>query len=80
FSESDHQVQIVLLAKLDRPGRKIILEKWVETIPPPRPGPITRAPASPIYFGQTACDEQEGLDSQILYRRGVAWCLRGGGA
>ncbi|KAK0704808.1 hypothetical protein B0H67DRAFT_592395, partial [Lasiosphaeris hirsuta] len=43
FSESNHQVQIVLLAKLDRPGRRIILEKWVEMTPPPRPGPITRA-------------------------------------
>ncbi|KAK3353788.1 hypothetical protein B0T25DRAFT_416709, partial [Lasiosphaeria hispida] len=28
FSASNHQVQIVLLAKLDRPGRRIILEKW----------------------------------------------------
>ncbi|KAK3364256.1 hypothetical protein B0T25DRAFT_493051 [Lasiosphaeria hispida] len=45
FSASDHQVQIVLLAKLDRPGRRIILEKWVETTPPPCPGPITRAAA-----------------------------------
>ncbi|KAK3363375.1 hypothetical protein B0T25DRAFT_38811 [Lasiosphaeria hispida] len=43
FSASDHQVQIVLLAKLDRPGRRINLEKWVETTPPPRPGPTTRA-------------------------------------
>ncbi|KAK0730463.1 hypothetical protein B0H67DRAFT_561758, partial [Lasiosphaeris hirsuta] len=43
FSESNYQVKIVLLAKLDRPRRRIILEKWVETTPPPRPGPITRA-------------------------------------
>ncbi|KAK0720777.1 hypothetical protein B0H67DRAFT_202641 [Lasiosphaeris hirsuta] len=27
FSESNYQVKIVLLAKLDRPGRRIILEK-----------------------------------------------------
>ncbi|KAK3379029.1 hypothetical protein B0T24DRAFT_694387 [Lasiosphaeria ovina] len=45
FSASGHQVKIVLLAKLDRPGREIILEKWVETTPPPRPGPVTRAAA-----------------------------------
>ncbi len=43
FSASNHQVKIVLLAKLDRPGRRIILEKWVETTLPSRPGPITRA-------------------------------------
>jgi len=42
FSTSDHQVKMVLLAKLDRAGCKIIL-KWVETTPPPREGPATRA-------------------------------------
>ncbi|KAK3362856.1 hypothetical protein B0T25DRAFT_20258 [Lasiosphaeria hispida] len=43
FSTSNHEVKIVLLAKLDRAGRRIILVKWVETTPPPRPGPTTRA-------------------------------------
>ena len=47
FSASDHQVKIVLLVKLDRPGRRILLEKWVGTMPPnPRPGPVTRATSS----------------------------------
>ncbi|KAK3359144.1 hypothetical protein B0T25DRAFT_532079 [Lasiosphaeria hispida] len=33
FRASNHQVKIVLLAKLDRHGRKITLEKWVEIQP-----------------------------------------------
>ena len=45
FSASEHQVKIVLLAKLDRHTKRIILEKWVETGQPPRPGPVTRAAA-----------------------------------
>ena len=44
FSASNHQVKIVLLAKLDRRGRRIILEKWVEIQPAAsRPGPRTRS-------------------------------------
>ncbi|KAK0708009.1 hypothetical protein B0H67DRAFT_589107, partial [Lasiosphaeris hirsuta] len=61
FSESDYQVQIVLLAKLDRPRKRIILEKWVETIPPPRPGPITRA-ASIANISQLDCVQEITID------------------
>lgn len=59
FSASDHQVKIVLLAKLDRPGRRIILEKWVETVAPspPRPGPVTRAISSST-LPQTHCSQE----------------------
>lgn len=32
FSASEHQVKMVLLAKLYRHARRIILEKWVETV------------------------------------------------
>ena len=42
FSASDHQVKIVLLAKLEARRGEIILEKWQEV---PGPGPITRAAA-----------------------------------
>ncbi|KAK0708072.1 hypothetical protein B0H67DRAFT_494844, partial [Lasiosphaeris hirsuta] len=61
FSESDHQVQIILLAKLDRPRKIIILEKWVETTPPPRPGPITRA-ASIANIPQRDCVQEVTID------------------
>ncbi|KAK0731526.1 hypothetical protein B0H67DRAFT_76887 [Lasiosphaeris hirsuta] len=61
ISESDHQVQIVLLAKLDRPGRRVILEKWVETTPPPRPGPITRA-ARIASIPQPDCVQEITID------------------
>ena len=47
FSASNHQVKIVLLAKLDRNERRIILEKWVEIEPAlSRPGPRTRSATS----------------------------------
>ncbi|KAK3343591.1 hypothetical protein B0T25DRAFT_302125 [Lasiosphaeria hispida] len=29
FEASNYQVKMVLLAKLDRPGRRILLERWV---------------------------------------------------
>ena len=45
FSTSEHQVKIMLLAKLGEDARKIILEKWIATAQP-RSGPITRATAS----------------------------------
>ncbi|KAK3357523.1 hypothetical protein B0T25DRAFT_161568 [Lasiosphaeria hispida] len=43
FSASNHEVKIIHLAKLDLAGRRTILEKWVETTPPPHSGPTARA-------------------------------------
>ena len=46
FSASEHQVKIVLLAKLEGSRGEIILEKWQEVSAPPRLGATTtRAPA-----------------------------------
>ncbi|KAK3343661.1 hypothetical protein B0T25DRAFT_303793 [Lasiosphaeria hispida] len=58
FSTSNHEVKIVLLAKLDRAGRRIILEKWVETTPPPRPAPTTRAAS----IRTPNCDQEITID------------------
>jgi hypothetical protein len=41
FGTSDHQVQIVLLAKFDHNQNQIILEKWIEVQTLPRPGATT---------------------------------------
>ncbi|KAI1404930.1 hypothetical protein F4819DRAFT_494536 [Hypoxylon fuscum] len=41
FSASDHQVKIVLLAKLDENRREIILENWKEDQASSRPGAMT---------------------------------------
>lgn len=48
FSTSDHQVKIVLLAKLVLSERTIILEKWTETPVHESRGPITRAAAARV--------------------------------
>jgi len=58
FSASDHQVKIVLLAKLVRHRRRIILEKWVETVQAPRPGPVTRAAAHFANTPQPHCAQE----------------------
>jgi hypothetical protein len=38
FAASDHQVNIVILAKFDHARRMIVLEKWEEEAAPSRPG------------------------------------------
>ncbi|KAK3352340.1 hypothetical protein B0T25DRAFT_541740 [Lasiosphaeria hispida] len=53
FRASNHQVKILLLAKLDRHGRRITLEKWVEIQPAAsRPGPRSR-PATTLRPDRT---------------------------
>ncbi|KAL2757917.1 hypothetical protein ACRALDRAFT_207148 [Sodiomyces alcalophilus JCM 7366] len=44
FSVSNHNVKIVLLAKFDRRHDKIILQRWEEEGPPPRPGAVNLQP------------------------------------
>lgn len=52
FSASDHQVKIVLLAKLERSQRKITIEKWTEVPAPARQGATTtRAAAAAAAMG-----------------------------
>lgn len=50
FTESNHDVKIVVLVKLDRAHNMIVLEKWQEEQLPAQPGiPITRsAPLVPV--------------------------------
>lgn len=54
FSASDHQVKIVLLAKLEETRGKIILEKWVEVSAPPRSGATTTRAAAQL---QPSCSQ-----------------------
>ncbi|KAK3935211.1 hypothetical protein QBC46DRAFT_272236, partial [Diplogelasinospora grovesii] len=51
FGPSNHQVKIVLLAKLDRNQGQIVLEKWVETRAQPRPGATTTRAAAASAAG-----------------------------
>jgi len=46
FSASNHDAKIVLLAKFDRARRRIIVERWEEDLPSPRPGATTTRGAS----------------------------------
>jgi hypothetical protein len=62
FSASGHQVKIVLLVKLVRHARRIILEKWVETTPPPRPGPVTRAATRLANTPRPGCAQEITID------------------
>ena len=48
FSASDHQVQIILLAKFERPQSAIILEKWEEEPSTTRPGAMTTRNAAAL--------------------------------
>jgi hypothetical protein len=48
FAASDHQVQIVLVAKVDRAERRIILEKWLEARPGPGSGPNVTTGAADV--------------------------------
>ncbi|KAI0829543.1 hypothetical protein F5Y06DRAFT_282605 [Hypoxylon sp. FL0890] len=50
FFASDHQVNIVLLTKLDRPNQRIIIERWEEEIQTRRGATTTRrSAANPVY-------------------------------
>ena len=47
FSDSGHQVKIVILAKFDNPTQTIIVEKWVEVEAEGRPGTRSRPRIAP---------------------------------
>ena len=52
FDHSNHQVQIVILAKLNHRRREIVLEKYTESLPVPRPGATStrRSTAAALQF------------------------------
>lgn len=80
FSASDHQVKIVILAKIERSQGRIIVEKWIEVPAPPRQGATTTraAAAAPAPMLQPVLDQVidiNGIGSPPVYTVTRALCL-----
>jgi hypothetical protein len=69
FSTSDHQVQIVLLAKFERTRSAIILEKWEEGSSITRPGAMMTRHAAALQpvLRQTITITQDATTDPPLY-------------
>lgn len=69
FSTSDHQVQIVLLAKFERTRWAIILEKWEEESSITRPGAMMTRHAAALQpvLRQTITITQDATTDPISY-------------
>lgn len=69
FSTSDHQVQIVLLAKFERTRCAIILEKWEEEPSITRPGAMMTRHAAALQpvLRQTITITQDATTDPISY-------------
>ncbi len=70
FSASDHQVQLVLLAKFEPTRCAIILERWEEEPSAPQPGAMTTRNAAALQpvLQQTIAITQDASTEPISYQ------------